>query len=105
MQKTLKRILRLHHGKVEGLHMPGGKGVRLDTALYTGYVIPHNYDSMIAKLIVHDKTRLEAINKMKSALSEFVIDGIDTNIDFLLEILNNNDFVDGNYDTSFVEGL
>ena len=60
---------------------------------------------MIAKLIVHDKTRNGAISKMKSALSEFVIDGIDTNIDFLLEILNNNDFVDGNYDTSFVEGL
>ena len=92
-------------GKVEELHIPGGKDVRVDTALYTGYTIPHNYDSMIAKLIVHDKTRLEAINKMKCALAEFVIDGIDTNMEFLLEILNNSDFVSGNYDTSFVEKL
>jgi len=92
-------------GKIEEIHIPGGNGVRVDTALYTGYTIPHNYDSMIAKLIVHDKTRPEAINKMKRALSEFVIDGIDTNIEFLLEILNNNDFVSGNYDTSFVEKI
>jgi len=92
-------------GKIEELHIPGGKDVRVDTALYTGYTIPHNYDSMIAKLIVHDKTRLEAINKMKRALSELVIDGIDTNIEFLLEILNNTDFVKSNYDTSFVEKL
>lgn len=83
----------------------GGKGVRVDTAIYTSYTIPYHYDSMIAKVIVHDKTRIDAINKMESALSEFVIDGIDTNIEFLLKILHNDDYIKGNYDTSFVENL
>ena len=90
-------------GKIVELHMPGGKGVRIDSAIYTGYTIPHTYDSMIGKLIVHDATREKAINKMKSALSEFVIDGIETNIDFLTQILNDETYLSGNYDTSFVE--
>ena len=90
-------------GTIEELHMPGGKGIRLDTNLYTGYKIPHSYDSMIAKLIVHDKTRIEAIAKMKSALSEFVIEGIHTNIDFLFEILDSFDYADGSFDTSFIQ--
>lgn len=82
--------------------MPGGNGVRIDSGIYSGYKIPHTYDSMIAKLIVHDKTRLEAINKMKRALSEFYIEGIHTNIEFLLKILDNKKFVNGDFDTSFI---
>ncbi|MCL2383703.1 MAG: hypothetical protein FWC79_06215 [Oscillospiraceae bacterium] len=85
--------------------MPGGKGVRIDTAIYSGYTIPHTYDSMIAKLIVHDATREKAISKMKSALSEFVIDGIQTNIEFLIQILNDETYLSGEYDTSFVEKM
>ena len=92
-------------GKIEELILPGGKGVRIESGVYTGYTIPHIYDSMIAKLIVHDKTRLEAINKMKCSLSEFYIEGIHTNINFLLEILNNAQFVAGDYDTSFIENI
>ncbi|MCI8587165.1 MAG: acetyl-CoA carboxylase biotin carboxylase subunit [Clostridia bacterium] len=92
-------------GKIEDLHLPGGNGIRVDTAIYSGYVIPSNYDSMIAKVIVHAKDRREAINKMKSAISEFVIDGITTNIDFLYKILENEDFINNNYDTSFISKI
>ena len=90
-------------GTIEELHIPGGNGVRVDTAVYSGYRVPQNYDSMIAKVIVHGKDRNESIAKMKSALSEFVISGIDTNIDFILKILNNEKFVKNKYDTSFIE--
>ena len=90
-------------GKIEGLHLPGGNGVRIDTAIYDGYVIPANYDSMIAKIITYGATRNEAISKMKRALEEVVIEGIDTNRDFLLEIIGNVDFIRGKYDTSFIE--
>ena len=90
-------------GKIEGLHLPGGNGVRIDTAIYDGYVIPANYDSMIAKIITYGGTRNEAISKMKRALEEVVIEGIDTNRDFLLEIIGNVDFIRGKYDTSFIE--
>ena len=90
-------------GTIEELHIPGGNGIRVDTALYSGYRVPQNYDSMIAKVIVHGKNRSESIAKMKSALSEFVISGIDTNIDFILKILNNEKFVKNKYDTSFIE--
>ena len=90
-------------GTIEELHIPGGNGIRVDTALYSGYRVPQNYDSMIAKVIVHGKNRNESIAKMKSALSEFVISGIDTNIDFILKILNNEKFVKNKYDTSFIE--
>jgi acetyl-CoA carboxylase biotin carboxylase subunit len=90
-------------GKITGLHLPGGNGVRVDTAIYTDYTIPQNYDSMIAKVIVHGKDRAESIAKMKSALREFVIEGIDTNIEFLDKILNNENFIKNNYDTSFIQ--
>ena len=90
-------------GKITGLHIPGGNGIRVDTAIYQDYVIPPNYDSMIAKLIVYGKNRQECINKMKSALGEFVIEGITTNIDFLYKILENPEFIKNDYDTSFIK--
>ena len=89
-------------GMITGLHLPGGKGIRVDTAIYDGYNVPPTYDSMLAKLIVYGKNREESILKMRSALSETVIEGITTNIDFLLRILNNKDFQDNDYDTSFI---
>ena len=90
-------------GVIKEIHIPGGNGIRVDTAVYCGYKVPQNYDSMIAKVIVHGKNREESIAKMKSALAEFVIEGIDTNIDFLLKILNNENFITNNYDTSFIQ--
>lgn len=89
-------------GMITGLHLPGGNGIRVDTAIYDGYNVPPTYDSMLAKLIVYGKNREESILKMRSALSETVIEGITTNIDFLLRILNNKDFQDNDYDTSFI---
>lgn len=89
-------------GEIKELHIPGGNGIRIDTAIYPGYKIPPTYDSMIAKSIVHGKDRNESIAKMKSALGEFVIDGINTNIDFLYRILKDEDFISNNYDTSFI---
>ena len=90
-------------GKITGLILPGGNGIRVDTFVYEGYTIPPNYDSMIAKIIAHGKTRNEAISKMKRALEETVIDGVDTNIDFLFKIIRNSNFIRGKYDTSFIE--
>ena len=90
-------------GKITGLHLPGGNNIRVDTGVYTDYIIPQNYDSMIAKVIVHGKNREESIAKMKSALREFVIEGIDTNIEFLDRILSNENFISNNYDTSFIQ--
>ena len=90
-------------GEIKELHIPGGNGVRIDTAIYPGYKIPPTYDSMIAKIIVHGKDRNESIAKMKSALGEFVIEGISTNIDFLYKILEDEDFISNNYDTSFIK--
>ena len=90
-------------GTIKELHLPGGNGIRVDTAIYSGYKIPQNYDSMLAKIIVHGKTREESIAKMKSAISELVIDGIDTNRDFLYQILENKNFQENNYDTSFIK--
>lgn len=92
-------------GTIKELNLPGGNGVRIDTAIYEGYTIPPYYDSMIAKIIVKGKDRKEAIAKMKRALEECVIYGIDTNIEFLLYILENEDFITGNFDTSFIENL
>ena len=89
-------------GKITFLNIPGGNGVRVDTAVYSGYTIPPLYDSMIAKLIVHGKNRDEAIHKMIRALEEFVIEGIESNIDFQFYILNNDVFKSGNFDTSFI---
>lgn len=90
-------------GKITDVHFPGGNGVRIDTAVYYGYTIPPYYDSMIAKIIVHDKDRESALNKMRSALGEVIVDGIETNIDFQYEILNNEDFQQGNITTHFIE--
>lgn len=89
-------------GTVNVTCIPGGSGIRIDSALYQGYKMPPNYDSMIAKLIVHGKDRNEAISKMKRALEEFVLDGIDTNISFQFDILNNENFQNGNYNTGFI---
>lgn len=90
-------------GLITGLHLPGGNGIRVDTAIYSGYTIPPTYDSMIAKIIAHGKNRGEAISKLKSAVAEVVVEGIDTNVEFILDILKNADFVTNNYDTSFIE--
>ena len=90
-------------GTITGLHIPGGNGVRVDTAIYSGYTVPPTYDSMLAKLIVHGKNREESIAKMKSAVAEFVVEGITTNIDFLLKILENENFKTNSYDTSFIK--
>ncbi|MGI6451268.1 MAG: acetyl-CoA carboxylase biotin carboxylase subunit [Desulfitobacteriia bacterium] len=89
-------------GKADILLWPGGSGVRLDSALYNGYTIPPNYDSMIAKLITYGRDRHEALSKMRRALAEFIIEGIDTNIEFLFQILNNENFINGQIDTSFL---
>lgn len=89
-------------GKITGLHLPGGNGLRIDSGIYQGYTIPFNYDSMIAKIIVHGNTRNQAIAKMKRALEELVIEGVDTNADFIYEIIRNPDFIRGDFDTSFI---
>lgn len=75
-------------GKITDLYLPGGKGIRIDTAVYSGYEVPAYYDSMLAKLIVHAKNRTEALRKMKSALGEIIIEGIDTNVDYLYEMIS-----------------
>ena len=89
-------------GKITNLNIPGGHGVRLDTHVYSGYTIPPYYDSMIAKLITTAQTREEAINKMKRALDEFVIEGITTTIPFHRKLMDNQDYLDGNYTTKFM---
>lgn len=89
-------------GKIDFLHMPGGFGVRIDTAVYQGYEIPPYYDSMIAKVIVKGRDRDEAIQKMKVALSEFLVEGITTNIDFQLNLLRDRDFEKGDFDIGFL---
>ncbi|GGW90849.1 acetyl-CoA carboxylase biotin carboxylase subunit [Salegentibacter mishustinae] len=90
-------------GKITNLHAPGGHGVRIDTHVYSGYIIPPNYDSMIAKLITTAQTREEAINKMKRALDEFVIEGVKTTIPFHRQLMDHPDYVEGNYTTKFME--
>ena len=92
-------------GKITTLHTPGGHGIRLDTHVYSGYTIPTNYDSMIAKLITTAQTREEAINKMKRALDEFVIEGIKTTIPFHRQLMDHPDYLAGNYTTKFMEGF
>lgn len=89
-------------GTITGLHLPGGNGIRVDTAIYAGYTVPPNYDSMLAKIIVHGRTREESIAKMKSAVAELVVEGIQTNADFILKILENEKFKSNDYDTSFI---
>ena len=92
-------------GVVKHLHLPSGNGVRVDTGLYTGYRIPSEYDSMIAKVIVHAPDRDAAIQKMRSALDEMVILGVETNLDFQYRIMKNPEFCEGNADTGFIERL
>ncbi|MEM1485202.1 acetyl-CoA carboxylase biotin carboxylase subunit [Oscillospiraceae bacterium PP1C4] len=92
-------------GTIKSLYMPGGPGVRIDSAMYAGYTIPPYYDSMIAKLIVYAPTRQEAIMKMRWALAEFLVEGVETNIDFQLSLLHNCEFEQGNYDIGFLERI
>jgi acetyl-CoA carboxylase biotin carboxylase subunit len=92
-------------GKITNLHVPGGHGIRVDSHVYAGYTIPPNYDSMIAKLITVAQTREEAIAKMYRALSEFVIEGVQTTIPFHLKLMQNEDFIAGNYTTKFMESF
>lgn len=92
-------------GKITFLSLPGGPGVRVDTAAYNGCVIPSHYDSLIAKLIVHGKDRGEAIARMRRALDEFIVEGIKTTIPFQKKVINDPDFIKGDYNTSFVEKM
>ncbi|MCI9565647.1 MAG: acetyl-CoA carboxylase biotin carboxylase subunit [Eubacterium sp.] len=90
-------------GKIKEIHFPGGNGVRVDSAIFSGCEITPYYDSMLAKLIVYAENREEAIHKMRSALGEVVIEGIDTNIDYEYEIINDSKFISGNFDVDFIE--
>lgn len=92
-------------GHISGIYMPGGNGVRVDSAIYSGYDVSPFYDSMLAKLIVHGKNREEAIQKMQRALGEVVIEGITSNVDYLYDILCDHIFRQGNYDVEFIEGF
>ena len=91
-------------GKITGFNVPGGLGVRFDTAVYQGYTVPPYYDSMIAKLIVTGRHRAEAITRMRRALAEFIIEGIDTNIDFQLALTGCPEFIEGSYTNAFLDG-
>ena len=97
-----KEQFRPSPGLITDVYFPGGKGVRIDTAVYNGYEVPAYYDSMLAKLIVHAKTRKEAISKMRSALGEVIIEGVDTNVDYQYEIMNHPDYQAGNVDIEFI---
>ena len=90
-------------GKITALHLPGGNGVRVDTALYTGYTVPMEYDSMIAKVLVLARNRAEAIQKMRVALEEMLVLGVETNLDFQYKIMRSEAFREGKVDTGFVE--
>jgi acetyl-CoA carboxylase biotin carboxylase subunit len=92
-------------GKITFLSLPGGPGIRVDAAIYSGYVIPAHYDSLIAKLIAHGKDRSEAIMKMRRALDEFIIDGVNTTIPFHKKVFSNPDFIGGDFNTSFLEKM
>ena len=97
------QLLKVLGKKITNLHLPGGHGVRLDTHVYSGYIIPPNYDSMIAKLIVTAQNRIEAIEKMRRALDEFVIEGIKTTIPFHRQLMDDPRYVSGDYTTKFME--
>jgi acetyl-CoA carboxylase biotin carboxylase subunit len=90
-------------GKIKSFHAPGGFGVRVDSGLYAGYTIPPYYDSLVAKLIVHGANRNECLMRLRRTLLEFVVDGVDTTIPLHLEIIENKDIVDGNYDIHWLE--
>lgn len=101
--EDVEKDFRPTPGEITGLHIPGGPGVRVDRAVYTGYVIPPYYDSMIAKLIVKARTREEAVVRMRHSLEEFIVEGVPTTISFHQEIFNHPDFIAGKYDVSFLE--
>ena len=90
-------------GKIKSFHIPGGPGVRVDTHIYAQYVIPPFYDSLIAKVITSGQNRDEAIGRMKRALEEMIIEGIATTIPFHQKVLQNENFLKGNFDTKFIE--
>lgn len=92
-------------GVITDLYLPGGNGVRIDSAVYNGYEVTPYYDSMLAKLIVHGENREEAIKKMISALGEVIVEGIDTNVDYLYGILNDSVFQSGHFDVNFIENF
>ncbi len=92
-------------GLITDMYLPGGKGVRIDAAIYSGYTVPAYYDSMLAKIIVHAKNREEAINKMRCVLGEVIIEGIDTNVDYQYEIMNNEEFIKGDIDIEFIANM
>lgn len=92
-------------GKITELHVPGGFGIRMDSAIYNGYIIPPYYDSMLGKLIAYGSDREEAIARMRRALGELVIDGVKNNIDFQFDIISNAEFIKGNYNTTFIDSL
>ncbi len=90
-------------GRITDLHLPGGKGIRIDSAIYSGYRIPPYYDSMLAKISVWAKNREEAIRKMQSALGEIIIEGVDTNLNYQYEILNHPKYLSGEITTDFIK--
>jgi acetyl-CoA carboxylase biotin carboxylase subunit len=90
-------------GEIKYFHSPAGQGVRVDSAIYSGYKIPPYYDSMIAKIITHGKTREHAINKMKRCLNEFIIEGPKNNLSLHKDILNQKEFLDGSYNIKWLE--
>jgi acetyl-CoA carboxylase biotin carboxylase subunit len=92
-------------GRISGLNLPGGLGVRVDTHIYDGYVVPPNYDSLLAKLIVHAEDRESARRRLRRALQEFVIEGIRSNLDFHRRLVEHPDFVEGRLDTHFLERM
>ena len=111
-KELLQRILKIRLVEIEVVEPQKvmkttliGKGIRIDSAVYSGYTIPPYYDSMIAKVIVWAKNRTEAIRKMQSALGEVIIEGIDTNVDYQYEILDHPDFQSGNTDVEFIERM
>lgn len=97
-----KKHFRPSPGTITGLHLPSGQGIRVDTAIYSGYEVPPYYDSMLAKVIVHGENREDAIAKMQSALGEVIIEGIDTNVDYQFEILHDPDYQTGRTDIEFL---
>jgi acetyl-CoA carboxylase biotin carboxylase subunit len=92
-------------GRIDFYYAPGGRGVRIDSHVYTGYIVPPYYDSLIAKIITIGSTRINAIDRMRRALDEYYITGIKTTVPFHAAMMRNGDFRDGNYDTSLIDRL
>jgi acetyl-CoA carboxylase biotin carboxylase subunit len=90
-------------GKVTTYHPPGGPGIRVDTHIYAGYMVPPFYDSLLAKVIAHGKDRSEALTRMSQALDSFIVEGVTTTIPFLKKVIDHPDFVSGEVDTKFLE--